>query len=68
VACRRRCHDRVVILGNLVLRLMLLVALLSSADRVSGIFEAVGAGAVSGLFMYLGIRLASATQRDLHDV
>jgi hypothetical protein len=56
-------------LGVLFSVLMLLVALLgSAADRSGGILEAVGAGAVSGVFMYLGIRLASATRRDLHDV
>ncbi|WP_153066997.1 hypothetical protein [Steroidobacter cummioxidans] len=49
--------------------LMLLVALLgSSDDRAGAVLGAVGTGAVSSAFMYLGIRLASATRRDLHDV
>jgi hypothetical protein len=56
-------------LGILCSVIMLLVALFgSAADRTGGILEAVGAGAVSGVFMYLGIRLASARRRDLYDV
>jgi hypothetical protein len=53
-------------LGILFSVLMFLAALFGSpADRSGGILEAIGAGAVSGVFMYLGIRLASATRRDL---